>query len=590
VFQGGGAKGVAYVGAVRAVAEHRCWFRAVAGSSAGAITAALIAAGLTPDEMELYSAEGLSSLRKARWWHHVDAVLGADRPLYDTAALRCWLEKLLRAQITRLLGFRTDAETDVTFAELFAATGIDLFVVLLDADGGSPVVLNHVNSPETQVSWAVVASSAIPAALPKQRLVMAGDAGYWRQSRMFDGGAWANYPRFVFADTSFRAFHRLDAVPGTVRTVGFVLSVASEDPALVFDQPGKFVGETEVRFRLPKPTPGVGQWRRYCAGLGIGWAFGAMLHLLFMGHPLYTWQGATLSTLVAVILLTLGRKSIFSALLDFLGFITLSRLQRGILLGAVALCFVLSLWSLHELQGVFAISPLGEDSTLGGLWTVITFFLMFALPAAVTVVAALLIMIFRFQMFLLFDAVSVLGASLGAAVKVPVCGAGPGDHLVVVPVMGLPTLPTVTTTDFNLSSEQRSAVIANAHEATRQRVGEILEVEPGQSSSPDRPDRSPAVHPGSAELNPPEKPGSGLWTAAIFCWIAAFGSGFFSYALWTNLRAGVGAQSVFDLMSIVTVCLVAGGAVLAFLGRRRSYALRSATTQNESANKQHRPS
>lgn len=38
---------------------------------------------------------------------------------------------------------------------------------------------------------------------------------------MFDGGAWANYPRFVFADASFRAFHQLDAVPDTVRTVGF---------------------------------------------------------------------------------------------------------------------------------------------------------------------------------------------------------------------------------------------------------------------------------------------------------------------------------------------------------------------------------
>lgn len=590
MFQGGGAKGVAYVGALRAVAEHRCWFRAVAGSSAGAITAALIAAGLTPEEMELCSAEGLSSLRKARWWHHVDAILGADRPLYDTTALRCWLEELLRAQVTRLLGPRTHAETDVTFAELFAATGIDLFVVLLDADGGSPVVLNHINSPETQVSWAVVASSAIPAALPKQRLVMAGDAGYWRQSRMFDGGAWANYPRFVFADTSFRAFHRLEAVPRTVRTVGFVLRVASEDPALVFDQPGKFVGETEVRFRLPKPTPQVGQWRRYCAGLGLGWAFGAMLHLLFMGHPLYTWQGATLSALVAAILLTLGRKSILLALLDFLGFVTLSRLQRGILLGAIALCFVLSLWSLHELQGVFAIRPLGEDSTLGGLWTVITFFLIFALPAAVTVVAALLLVIFRFQMFLLFDAVSVLGASLGAAVKVPVwAGAGPGDHLVVVPVISLPTLPTVTTTDFNLPAEQRSAVIANAFEATRQRIGEILEVEPGQSSSPDRPDRSPVAHPGIGELNP-EKPASGLWTAAFICWFAATISGFLSYALWTNMRAGVGAQSVFNIMLIVTGCLVAGGAILAFLGRRRSYAFQSARTQNESANEQHRPS
>src|SRR5262245_32069806 len=51
VFEGGGAKGLAYAGALRALKERKCWFRAVAGSSAGAITAALIAAGLDFDEM-----------------------------------------------------------------------------------------------------------------------------------------------------------------------------------------------------------------------------------------------------------------------------------------------------------------------------------------------------------------------------------------------------------------------------------------------------------------------------------------------------------------------------------------------------------
>ena len=46
VFEGGGAKGVAYSGALQAMAERPCWVAAVAGASAGAITAALIAARL----------------------------------------------------------------------------------------------------------------------------------------------------------------------------------------------------------------------------------------------------------------------------------------------------------------------------------------------------------------------------------------------------------------------------------------------------------------------------------------------------------------------------------------------------------------
>jgi predicted acylesterase/phospholipase RssA len=52
VFQGGGAKGVAYVGVLQAVLEAKCWFRATAGSSAGAITATMIAAGIHPDDMD----------------------------------------------------------------------------------------------------------------------------------------------------------------------------------------------------------------------------------------------------------------------------------------------------------------------------------------------------------------------------------------------------------------------------------------------------------------------------------------------------------------------------------------------------------
>lgn len=47
-FKGGGAKGVAYAGALEEFESHRRWFKAVAGASAGAITAALIAAGVHP--------------------------------------------------------------------------------------------------------------------------------------------------------------------------------------------------------------------------------------------------------------------------------------------------------------------------------------------------------------------------------------------------------------------------------------------------------------------------------------------------------------------------------------------------------------
>lgn len=50
IFEGGGAKGLAHVGALKAI-ENRVQFIGVSGSSAGAIIAALVAVGYTADEL-----------------------------------------------------------------------------------------------------------------------------------------------------------------------------------------------------------------------------------------------------------------------------------------------------------------------------------------------------------------------------------------------------------------------------------------------------------------------------------------------------------------------------------------------------------
>ena len=67
VFEGGGAKGVAYTGALLALAESKCWFRAMAGASAGAITAALVASGLPPEDMESMTDKALKFVQTGVW-------------------------------------------------------------------------------------------------------------------------------------------------------------------------------------------------------------------------------------------------------------------------------------------------------------------------------------------------------------------------------------------------------------------------------------------------------------------------------------------------------------------------------------------
>jgi hypothetical protein len=58
IFKGGGTAGVAYIGSLMALARHGVWFHRTAGTSAGAITAAIIAAGYDANEIDFLGAPG----------------------------------------------------------------------------------------------------------------------------------------------------------------------------------------------------------------------------------------------------------------------------------------------------------------------------------------------------------------------------------------------------------------------------------------------------------------------------------------------------------------------------------------------------
>ncbi len=241
VFKGGGAKGVVYCAALHELRARGLWFAAVAGSSAGAITAALIAAGYAPDELTRLASEGLLTVRK-NWFGSLRS--SGDRSLFRTVGLEKWLERTLVATMPNRV-----ADGALTFAELYQWSGIELNVVAMDLATAQPVVFNHVTSPAFGVSAAVVASSAIPIAMrPRRVAVTENDRA--SVHRLVDGGAWANYPRFVFADPSFRAYHGL-ASTDPERILGFVIeSSVSRGPGRV------------RRTDLAGPCTGPGRWNQ----------------------------------------------------------------------------------------------------------------------------------------------------------------------------------------------------------------------------------------------------------------------------------------------------------------------------------------
>jgi len=243
VFEGGGAKGAAFVGALQAFERHGHRPRRVIGSSAGAITACLIAAGYD-------SRENLAALRektadgRSRFETFMDVpTIYQDANVKDQ--LGSWLrteldnpdipnivepiaDRLIEAVIRGDLGrhlislflwggwYAGDefirwlreklneggrALADSTLLEFHQKTGRDLSVVASDLTGEEMLVLNHRTAPTLPTVWAVRMSMGCPFAW--QEVTWMQEWGTYRGRslvghKVVDGGLLSNFPISLF--------------------------------------------------------------------------------------------------------------------------------------------------------------------------------------------------------------------------------------------------------------------------------------------------------------------------------------------------------------------------------------------------------
>lgn len=179
-FQGGGALGMAHLGAWQYLAE-RFAIGGVAGTSAGAIVAALCAAGYDP-------AHVIDIFANLEWRRYVARqnlffLLWKLDAWSSGRRFEQWIRDRLQAR------FPTLAPQEVTFAELFERTKIYLAIVACDLNRPrpEPVVFTKDSEPETLVSFAVRASVSIPgyfATVPRRD----------RGQEFVDGGVLLNLP------------------------------------------------------------------------------------------------------------------------------------------------------------------------------------------------------------------------------------------------------------------------------------------------------------------------------------------------------------------------------------------------------------
>lgn len=188
VFEGGGVKGIAYAGALDVLEQRGLMaaIRGVAGTSAGAYTAMLVAVGCSAAQIrELATATNYSALED-----RFDPLrLATKYGLYAGNELLAWVQRSLAAG---------GVAKDLTFAALADAGGRDLRVFATDLTARDAREFSLRSTPTVQVALAVRASMSIPLMFAAWRFPddVPDDHLY------IDGGVVMNYPIGAFDETS----------------------------------------------------------------------------------------------------------------------------------------------------------------------------------------------------------------------------------------------------------------------------------------------------------------------------------------------------------------------------------------------------
>ncbi|MGZ4208809.1 MAG: patatin-like phospholipase family protein [Actinomycetota bacterium] len=236
VLEGGGVKGIALVGAYAALQQAGYRFNCVAGTSAGAIVGALIAAGMpAADLQKLMKRIDYVKFEDEGFIDHLGLVgkglsILFEKGIYEGDYLRNWLDHVLAG-----LGHRTfgDMRLDDPGTSLGARKRYRLVVMTSDVSRGELVRLpwdypKYGLDPDEQlVADTVRASMSIPFFYEPVRLVPKSKT---EPSLLVDGGMLSNFPIEVFDRTDGKPPRwptfgiKLSARPGAVETPKFKTS------------------------------------------------------------------------------------------------------------------------------------------------------------------------------------------------------------------------------------------------------------------------------------------------------------------------------------------------------------------------------
>lgn len=187
VFSGGGMKGFALVGAIIEAEKLGYEFNNVAGTSAGAIVSALLAAGYTGEEMKKilmdaprskFLDSNFRTISFVKW-----LLLYWKLGLYKGQALEKWLEKTLSAKGVSVFGDLPENKLRIVVSDV----SNDRLITLPD-----DLVKYNIDPKSFSIARAVRMSSSIPFVFQPARL---------NKDVIVDGGILSNFPIWLFQNS-----------------------------------------------------------------------------------------------------------------------------------------------------------------------------------------------------------------------------------------------------------------------------------------------------------------------------------------------------------------------------------------------------
>ncbi|MGH2762589.1 MAG: patatin-like phospholipase family protein [Thermoleophilaceae bacterium] len=201
VFEGGGVKGIGLAGAFAALGQRGFEPKSVAGTSAGAITAALVAAGYSSAELDEILRKLPFADFKDKGWEDKAGPPGQlvsllrDKGIYEGDKFQSWISALLEAKdVTRFgqLAYEDPEARGKRYRlKVIASDVTHRRMLVLPDDAG------HLGIPpdELEIAYAVRMSMSIPIFF--EPVVHANDET-GAEHLIVDGGMLSNFPVWLF--------------------------------------------------------------------------------------------------------------------------------------------------------------------------------------------------------------------------------------------------------------------------------------------------------------------------------------------------------------------------------------------------------